>query len=396
MSRKVCVVTGSRAEYGLLRRLLRAIQSDSELTLQIIATGSHLSPEFGSTYTQIEKDNFRADRSIEMLVSSDTRVGMVKSIGLGMIGFADALNELQPDLVVLLGDRFEILASALAAATLDIPIAHVHGGEVTSGAIDDSFRHSITKLAHFHYVAAESYRKRVIQLGEHPSRVKVVGGLGIDNISDQVQFSRTELESSLGVVFRERNLLITYHPVTHHLSNTEQEITELLIALDELKNTTLIFTYPNADPQGRLVVELIKRYVDKNSHAYLVSSLGSERYLSCVLHCDGVIGNSSSGLLEAPSLRRGTINIGTRQEGRLQAKSVINCEANRSSIDKAIKKLYTPRFKHLLENTVNPYGTGGAYLKILKDIKEIDLKGVTKKIFFDVNPVNDNFGSKND
>ena len=384
MSRKICVITGSRAEYGLLRWVIQGIQSDPALTLQLIVTGMHLSPEFGLTYQLIEKDGFVIDRKIEMLLSSDTSIGIAKAMGLGLIGFSDALDSLKPDIVVVLGDRFEIFSAACAALVARIPIAHLHGGETTEGAFDEALRHSITKISHLHFVATETYKRRVIQLGERPATVFLVGGLGIDSINKISLLSKPELEASLGLKFLSKNLLITFHPVTLEASTAETQITELLAALADLIDTQLIFTRPNADTGGRVVIEKIEEFVKKVPNAYLFSNLGQQRYLSCISQVDGVVGNSSSGLLEAPSFKKGTINIGERQRGRIQATSVINCEPKRESIRTALTRLYSDEFSRLLLHTTNPYGAEDASPKIVEVLKNFDLNGILIKSFYDI------------
>lgn len=381
--RKICVVTGTRAEYGLLRWVMQGIKDDPELTLQIIATGMHLSPEFGLTYREIEQDGFRIDRKIEMLTSSDTSVGIAKSMGLGLIGFADALTELNPDLIIVLGDRFEIFAAVSAALVARIPVAHIHGGEATEGLIDEAFRHSITKMSHLHFVAAEEYRRRVIQLGEQPDHVFLVGGLGIDNISRLKLLDRAELEASLGLNLGKKNLLITFHPVTLETATATDQMEELLVALAELKNTQLIFTLPNADTEGRGLIRMVEQFVTQHANARAYTSLGQLRYLSCIAYVDGVVGNSSSGLLEVPSFKKGTINIGDRQRGRLQASSVINCEPTRQSIAAALLRLYNADFQASLRHVLNPYGESGASKKITATIKSVALDDVIKKRFYD-------------
>lgn len=383
MTRKICVITGTRAEYGLLRWVMQGIKDDSELTLQIIATGMHLSPEFGLTYREIEQDGFQIDRKIEMLTSSDTPVGIAKSMGLGLIGFADALNELKPHLIVVLGDRFEIFAAASVALVARIPVAHVHGGEATEGLIDEAIRHSITKMSHLHFVAAEEYRQRVIQLGEQPERVFLVGGLGIDNIKRLELLDRAELEASLNFRLGQKNLLITFHPVTLETASAAGQMAELLAALAELKDTQLIFTLPNADTDGRELIRMVEQFATQHPNARAYSSLGQLRYLSCIAHVDGVVGNSSSGLLEVPSFKKGTINIGDRQRGRLQAASVINCEPTRQSIAVALLRLYDADFQASLRQVLNPYGEGGASEKITTAIKSVALDDVLKKRFYD-------------
>jgi GDP/UDP-N,N'-diacetylbacillosamine 2-epimerase (hydrolysing) len=384
MRAKICVVTGTRAEYGLLRWVMQGIKDESELELQIIATGMHLSPEFGLTFSEIERDGFQIDRKIEMLTSSDSSVGIAKSMGLGLIGFADALNELKPDMVVVLGDRFEIFAAVSAALVARIPVAHLHGGETTEGAFDEALRHSITKMSHLHFVAAEEYRKRVIQLGEHPDRVFLVGGLGVDSIKRLKLLSRAELEDSINFKIGNKNLLITFHPVTLENSTAPEQMFELLEALAPLTDTQLIFTLPNADNDGRALIKMVRQFVAKHPNAQAYTSLGQLRYLSCVAQVDGVIGNSSSGLTEVPSYKKGTINIGDRQKGRLCAKSVINCEPNKLSIQVALKKLYSEEFQVTLRGSKNPYGNGGASEKVVKIIKQHALESIVKKSFYDL------------
>ena len=383
MTRKVCVVTGTRAEYGLLRWVMQGIKDDPELTLQVITTGMHLSPEFGLTYREIEKDGFQIDRKVEMLMSSDTSVGIAKSIGLGLIGFSDVLSELKPDLILVLGDRFEIFAAVSAALVARIPVAHLHGGETTEGAFDEALRHSITKMAHLHFVATKEYRKRVIQLGEQPERVFLVGGLGIDNIQRLKLLNRAELEASIDFKLGHKNLLITFHPVSLENSTAKEQMAELLEVLAGLKDTQLIFTMPNADNDGRSLINMVQRFVTQHSNACAFTSLGQLRYLSCIAQVDGVVGNSSSGLLEVPSLKKGTVNIGDRQRGRLQASSVINCEPNRLSIAMAIAKLYSKDFQSGLSKVFNPYGEGGASEQVVITIKNAVLDSIVKKNFYD-------------
>jgi GDP/UDP-N,N'-diacetylbacillosamine 2-epimerase (hydrolysing) len=384
MSRKICIVTGTRAEYGLLRWVMQGIKDEPTLSLQVIATGMHLSPEFGLTFREIEKDGFLIDRKVEMLTSSDTSVGIAKSMGLGMIGIADALNELKPDLILVLGDRFEIFAAVAAALVARIPVAHLHGGETTEGAFDEALRHSITKMAHLHFVAAEEYRQRVIQLGEQPDRVFLVGGLGIDNIKRLQLLDRAELEASIDFKLGDKNLLITFHPVTLENSTATEQMAELLAALAGMTDTQLIFTMPNADNDGRALIKMVQQFVEEHSNARAFTSLGQLRYLSCMAHVDGVVGNSSSGLAEVPSFKKGTINIGDRQLGRLQAASVINCEPTNESIQAAIKKLYSEDFQKNLSEVQNPYGDGGASEKVVQTIKDFKIEGIAKKSFHDL------------
>jgi len=382
--RKICVVTGTRAEYGLLFWLMKEIEADSNLELQIIVTGMHLSPEFGLTYKEIEKD-FTITKKIEMLLSSDTSIGISKSMGLAQISFAEAYEELKPDIVVVLGDRYEIFSTVSAAMIARIPIAHLHGGETTEGAFDESIRHSITKMSHLHFTAAEEYKYRVIQLGEQPNRVFNVGGMGIENIKRLKLLSKEELEESIDFKLNNKNLLVTFHPVTLENSTASSQFQELLDTIDELENTNIIFTKANSDTDGRVINQMIDEYVGKNSHKSVgFTSLGQLRYLSALQFVDAMVGNSSSGLAEAPSFKIGTINIGDRQKGRLKATSVIDCEPDQKSIERAFEKLYSNEFQKCLKNVQNPYGDGCASLKIIKEIKKTELSNILKKSFFDV------------
>jgi len=385
MKRKICIVTGSRAEYGLLYWLMREINNDTNLELQIIATSMHLSPEFGLTYKVIETDGFHINKKVEMLLSSDTPIGISKSMGLGMIAFGEAYAELRSNIVVLLGDRFETLCAAIAACVARIPIAHLHGGETTQGAIDEAFRHSVTKMSHLHFAATDEYRSRIIQLGEIPARVFNVGGLGIDNIKKLKFLNREEFEHSIDFKLGFKNLLITFHPVTLEDALSKNQFQNLLDAIDELQDTKFIFTKPNADTEGRIIIQMIDEYVSKNRHKSVAFiSLGQLRYLSAMQFVDGVIGNSSSGLAEAPTFKIGTINIGDRQKGRVKAASVIDCEPIKESILIATKKLFSDEYQDTLKNVTNPYGEGGAAKKIKKVIREKDLSGILKKEFYDI------------
>ncbi|MBH30559.1 MAG: UDP-N-acetylglucosamine 2-epimerase (hydrolyzing) [Candidatus Marinimicrobia bacterium] len=382
--KKVCVITGTRAEYGLLHWLMEGIKKSSDLELQIIATGMHLSPEFGLTYREIEKDGFYIDKKVEMLISSDTPIGVSKSMGLGMVGIADALDALKSDLVLVLGDRFEIFSAVAAAMIARIPVAHLHGGEATEGLIDEPIRHSITKMSHLHFVATQEYKNRVIQLGEQPNNVFLVGGLGIDNIVKMKLLGRKKLEESLNFELGEKNLLVTYHPVTLEKSTSENQMKELLSVLHELNDFHVIFTMPNADTDGRILFKLIEGFVKNHPRSKVFTSLGQLRYLSCIKHVDGVVGNSSSGLTEVPSFNKGTVNIGDRQRGRLKADSVIDCEPKKYSIKNAIEKLNSIDFQKDLNNVVNPYGTGGASDAIVKILEDLSFDDILKKKFYDL------------
>lgn len=303
MMRKVCVITGSRAEYGLLRPLMEKIRDDQELVLQVIVTGSHLSVEFGSTLSEIVKGNFEITASVDILNGDDSSLGIARAMGKGLGEIANSLVESDPDLVLVLGDRYEIFSAVAAALVLGIPVAHLHGGEITVGAFDDALRHSITKMSHLHFVAAPEYKDRVIQLGENPANVFLVGGLGVDVIKKTKLLEKRMLEQMLAINFEEKSLLITFHPVTLDEISSEFQLRELLSVLSELENTTMIFTMPNADTGGRALIRILEEYCDKNPNAYLYSSLGQLMYLSCVALVDGVIGNSSSGIAEVPSFK---------------------------------------------------------------------------------------------
>jgi UDP-hydrolysing UDP-N-acetyl-D-glucosamine 2-epimerase len=380
--RKICVVTGSRAEYGLLSVVMKKIKDDPAFTLQVVATGMHLAPEFGLTYREIEKDGFSIDLQVEMLLSSDTPVGITKSLGMGVIGFADALHKLKPDLLMLLGDRFEILAAVQAALFAKIPVAHIAGGDTTEGAFDEAIRHSITKMSHLHFVTNEASAQRVRQLGENPEHIYTVGSPGVDVIKHVTLLDRKTLEIDLGFTFRKRNLLVTFHPATLDSQPAVTQFKELLSALDTLGNDTgVIFTMPNADTDGRAIISMIEEYAASRPYAKAFTSLGQVRYLSAMAEVDAVVGNSSSGLYEAPSFKKPTVNIGDRQKGRLQASSIINCKPESADIVRAIKEALTKDFS----NTVNPYGDGDSARKIVAMLKSIpEFNTLLKKHFFNV------------
>lgn len=382
--RKICVFTGTRAEYGLLKPLMDEVKNDPDLELQILVSGMHLSPEFGLTYKEIEKDGFKIDEKVEMLLSSDTHIGTAKSIGVGILGFSDALSRLMPDIVVVLGDRFEALAFGISAYVLRIPIAHLYGGEATWGSYDEGFRNTLTKLSYLHFTSTEEYRKRVIQMGEHPEKVFNVGAIGIDNIKKMKLLSKQEIEERLNIKFKERNLLITFHPVTLDSGVSDKHFFELLKVLNELNDTLLIFTKANADAEGRKINHMIHKFVSENPHkAVAFTNLGQLLYLSIMRYVDGVVGNSSSGIIEAPSFKIGTVNIGDRQRGRIKAKSVIDCEPNYQDIKDAISKLYSDEFRNMLKDVINPYGDGNSAIRIKNILKNTEIKDI-KKYFFDI------------
>lgn len=382
LKRKICVVTGSRAEYGLLYWLMKEIQADPDLQLQVVATGMHLSPEFGLTYKVIESDGFTLDAKVEMLLSSDTPVGIAKSMGLGVIGFAEALDRLRPDILVLLGDRYEILAAAQAALVARIPIAHIAGGDVTEGAFDEAIRHSITKMSHLHFVTNEAAACRVRQLGESAKHIFNVGSPGVDYIKRLNLLNREELEEALDFRLREKNLLVTFHPVTLDAQPAETQFQELLTALDSFgQDIGIIFTKPNADTDGRAIIRLMDHYVAAHPNARAYTSLGQLRYLSAMAQVDAVVGNSSSGLYEVPSFGIPTVNVGDRQKGRLQAASVINCGADAGAIEKAIRRALDSD----CSGAVNPYGDGTSSARIKDCLKRIaEPAALLKKHFFDL------------
>ena len=385
MKRKICIVTGTRAEYGLLTPLMKEIMKDEDLELQLIVTGMHLSPEFGLTYKTIEKD-FKIDKKIEMLLSSDTSVGISKSMGLAQISFAEAYEELKPDILVVLGDRYEIFSAVSTAMIYRLPIAHLSGGELTEGAIDDSIRHSITKMSHFHFVATEEYKNRVIQLGENPNTVYNFGEAGLDNIKILDLLSKNDFEKSIDFILDKKSLLITYHPTTlDDINIIEKDFKIILEELDILDNTSLIFTKANSDEGGRLINKMIDDYVKLNNRkAICFTSMGQIRYLSALQYVDAVFGNTSSGIVEAPSFKIASINIGNRQKGRVQSSSILNCTNERESIKEAIIKLYNPKFQSKLKTTINPYKQENTSFKIKEILKNIKLKEIIKKSFWDI------------
>lgn len=379
------MITGTRAEFGLLFWLIKEIAEDTNLHLQLVATGMHLSPEFGLTYREIEKSGFRIDKKIETLLSSDTPIGISKSMGLAMISFSECFDELKPDIIVVLGDRFEIFAACSAAMISRIPIAHIHGGEATEGLIDEPIRHSLTKMSHLHFTATEEYKKRVIQLGENPNRVFNTGTPGIDNITKLNLLNRPEFERSINFKLGANNALVTFHPVTLEENTAKNQFSELLKALDHFDKLKVIFTKPNADTNGRIIIEMIDDYVKRNpAKACSFISLGQLRYLSALKHVDFVMGNSSSGLTEVPSFKIPTINIGDRQKGRIKAKSVIDCSTAKNALIDAVKRSLSFEFRESIKTVKNPYGEGGASHKIKDVLSTFDLNNILKKEFYDL------------
>lgn len=384
MKRKICVVTGTRAEYGALKLLINTINSDPDLELQIIATGAHLSPEYGLTYQEIEKDGFHINEKIETLLSSDTTVGIAKTIGLTTISFSETFNRLKPDCILIMGDRYEMLAVAQVALIMQIPLVHISGGEITEGAIDDSIRHALTKLSTIHFPANEIYRKRIIQLGEHPNNVFNFGDPSVENIYRLDFIKKNQLEDFFNWDL-ENFFLITFHPVTQEPRLAEQQIKELFKALDNFKNYKFIFTKSNADSEGRIINELIDEYVEDNrENAKAYFSLGYEKYLSTMKYASAVIGNSSSGIIEAPILKVPTLDIGNRQKGRLKAKSIVECKCNEQNIVDSLNKILQPEFNRSLKDMELYYQGENTSNKMVEVLKEIDFESKKTKLFYDI------------
>jgi GDP/UDP-N,N'-diacetylbacillosamine 2-epimerase (hydrolysing) len=380
--RKICVVTGARSEYGQLSILMRMIKDDPKLRLQLVVTGMHLSPEFGLTYKAAEADGFRIDKKIETLLSSDTPAGIAKSMGLGMIGFADAFSELKPDILVILGDRFEILPAAAAALPARIPVAHLGGGASTEGAMDEGIRHAVTKMSHLHFVSCEADRRRVIQMGEDPKMVFNFGDPCVDLVKNTPPLSKAALEKALGRKLKKHNFLVTWHPATLEDESPAGQFAEILAALDKLEDSLLVFSAPNADTAGRAIIGMIEKHTSKNPGKSVFSlSYGREIYLSAMRHFTAVVGNSSSGLVEAPSFKTPSLNIGKRQEGRVKAASVIDCDPDRKSVSNALGKLFSEKFQKSLRGVRNPYGDGHSSERTLRVLRDISLAGITRKKF---------------
>ena len=380
--KKVAIVTGTRAEYGLLKPLIKAVSDDCELKLLLIATGMHLSEVFGYTYKEIEADGFIIDRKVEDYLHGDSALAITKALGTGMIGFSKVFDELDPDLIIVLGDRSEILAAVTAAMIIGIPIAHLHGGESTEGAYDESIRHAITKMSYLHFTSTELYRKRVIQLGESPKRVFNVGAIGVDSIEKKKLLSLVEFEKSINFKLKKHSIIITFHPVTLEKSTAKKHFSELLKAVDKLENTSLIFTKPNSDKDGQIIIKMIDEYVASNSEkAISFISMGQLRYLSALKHIDVVVGNSSSGIYEAPIFHKPSINIGDRQKGRFMPSSVINCKPLLRNIDEAFKQAFSKEFNISIKSQKSMFGDGKATQQIIETIKTYKIEGIKKKFY---------------
>lgn len=385
MKRKICIITGSRADYGLMQILINKFHKDKDIELKIFATGTHLLSEFGNTYKEIIKDGFRIEKKVKILSSSDTPTAISKSTGLGIMRFASLFDSAKPDLLVVLGDRYEILSAVIAANFHQIPVAHIGGGDTTLGAVDECIRHSITKMSWLHFVSNLSSKKRVIQLGENPKRVFVTGSLGVDRLRNTKLLNKKLIEKKMKFKFNKKNILITYHPVTLEKNTSAYQFKEILSAVSELKDTKLIFTYPNSDTFGRIVITMIKKFVSsKKCDSIKFSSMGHINYLSVLKNVDCILGNSSSGLIEAPSFKIPTINIGDRQKGRLKASSVIDSTPKKNLILKSISKIYTKKFMKNLKYTFNAYEYKDSSNKIYKIIKNAIIPSELKKFFYNI------------
>lgn len=383
--RRICVFTGGRAEYGLLKPLLTELQKDESVELKLLVAGMHLSREFGLTYEAIENDGFVCDEKVEMILSSDSSISISKSMGLGLIGFSEALMRLQPDILVTLGDRYENMAVVTSAWVCRIPVAHIQGGEITLGAIDDQFRHCITKMSTLHFVTTDEYKNRVIQLGEHPSRVFNVGAINVDALHKIKVLSKVELEKDIGFEFGNKTLLITFHPVTLENNTAESNFQQLLDAIDDFDDLKIIFTKTLADTDGRVINEMIDNYVAENSSKSIAfTSMGQLRYMSALQYVDAVAGNSSSGIIETPSFKVPTLNVGKREQGRIVADNVICVKQDVAEIKQALEKALSTEFKESLKDMANPYEKPDTAINIAKTLAEYPLKNTTMKEFYDL------------
>ncbi len=383
-SKKICVVTGSRAEYGLLKNLLFLIKKEKLFKLQLIVTGAHLSKRHGLTVNNIVKDQFDIKNKVDLKLKKDDSSSLANSMSNGLSKFVKIFEKNKPNLIILLGDRYEIFTACIAATLCRLPIAHIHGGEITKSLLDEAFRHSISKMSHLHFTATNEYKKRVIQMGEKPANVYCVGGLGVDNINFSNLYTKSELEKKLKIKFLKKTVVVTYHPETLKKNSSLLNLKNLFDALKTLKDTTIIFTMPNFDIESLIIYNLISKFISQRENCYLFKSLGQKKYFSCCKYSEFMIGNSSSGLLEMPTFKKFSINIGERQSGRIKAKSVIDCSPKTKSIIKAIKFSLNPANKKKIEDVVNPYGKGGASKKIIKILKRKNFQNLILKEFFNI------------
>jgi GDP/UDP-N,N'-diacetylbacillosamine 2-epimerase (hydrolysing) len=383
--RKIAIFTSTRAEYGLLKGVIQEIAKSDELHLQLIVSGTHLSADYGMTINEIKADGFKIDESVEMVLLHDTPTGICKSMGLAMIGYGEALIRISPNILVILGDRYEAFCAAAVAQICRVPVAHIHGGEATEGLIDEAFRHSITKMSHLHFASCEAYRQRIIQLGEAPDRVFNVGALGVENIRRIALMERGDLAEAIGFSLEKPYFLVTFHPVTLEKDTSERQFMSLLDALDKLPEYNVVFTKANADTEGRVINRLIDAYAENQKKRCLaVTSLGVYRYLSAMKYATAVIGNSSSGIVESPSFRIPTVNIGDRQKGRVRAESVMDCEPAVVSITASIRKAVSPEFQEVLKSVKNPYEQAGTAAMILEKIMLFRHTELIKKKFYNL------------
>ena len=381
---KICIVSAIRSDYDLLAPIIKKMNRDKDFEVKLVVTGAHMSPEFGLTYKNIEQDGIVIHKKIEMLLSSDTPCGISKSMGMAMMGFGEYFSENEFDVLMVLGDRYETLAVCCAAMNARIPIIHLYGGETTQGAIDESVRHAISKMSNLHFTSTKEYRDRVIQMGESPDRVYCVGAMGVENVMNTPLMSRDELSKSLDMDLCNPYALVTFHPVTLENNSSQEQITELLKIFDKLKCMQFVVTLANADADGRVINKMVEEYARTHKNVHVYASLGMVRYLSAIKYSECVIGNSSSGLIEVPSFKIPTINIGDRQKGRIQAESVINCEPNYDSMLRAINMAMSDSFKKNINNVVNPYGDGNTSEKVIEIIKQHKDKFNLKKKFYDI------------
>lgn len=381
--RKICLISTSRADYGIQSRLIRLLQDDEDVDFSLVVSGMHICKKYGLTYKEIEKDGIKITKMFDIGMNKESDDNIAEVMAEALVKFTEVLKEINPDIVVALGDRYEMFSAVQACVLCGIPIAHLHGGETTEGAIDEVFRHSMTKASYLHFTSCEEYRRRVIQLGESSDRVFNFGSLGVENTRKIDLLSKESLAKVLGINFLEKSILVTFHPVTFEKGEAQSQIDELIAALSKLENTTIIFTKPNADPENRIIAQKIDYFVAANKNAYAFSSIGVLRYLSLVNIVDVVAGNSSSGIIEVPSFKTPTINIGNRQKGRIQASSVINCHPQREEILKAFNKAYSPEFRGKMENVKNPYEGENTSQRILDVLKNANLEYALQKKFYD-------------
>ena len=379
---RISIITSTRADFGLLKNLILEIKKEKKFLTSVIASGSHYTKQFGYTSKEIIKNKIKIDKKILFKSISDNENSISKIFGKCVENSTKIFKSLRPDLLIVLGDRYEILASVISANFLKIPVAHIHGGELTYGAIDDAFRHSITKMSHVHFTAHQTYKKRIIQLGENPKNVHVVGGLGIESINKTKFLSKSELEKKYKLSFKKKNLIVCFHPETINKFSPKKQIREVLSALKVLKNTLIIFTMPGADLGNNIIKKEIKKFIKIKKDSFFYASLGQRNFFSFLNQVDAIIGNSSSGILEMPYFQKATINLGTRQMGRLHSKSIINVKINKSDILRSIKIIYSPKFKKVIKNSKNFYGDGGSSKRILRILKKLNTKNLFQKRFF--------------